>query len=389
MAISTSILARSTLPHVTGLKILHRSNNFASLSRRVRTVAPHISATSSPPTSRAPSVTTIGLRSPKPSVAEELEADNTPSQGESQGASQGEALHLACPICHEPLIQTAAWGLDHPEYAPGRLRCGRCRRAFPTELGIADLTVTGESGDYEERQQAGTTIFQSPLVAFAYERGWRAGFAAAGFPGPEEEFKIAQRYFKQGGAFGQPLLDISCGSGLFSRLFLTSGDYPLVVAGDYSRSMLLQCRDFLRQQVRRIDPAKIALVRADVSRLPFATGSLGGVHAGAAIHCWDKPTLAVAEISRVLAPGGVFVASTFCSTPPPPLFPEAVWKSLEQAALQSQVEPYRWWRESELRALTEACGLVDFKCVTRQRFILFTARKPVLEDQGAGPSIEH
>jgi ubiquinone/menaquinone biosynthesis C-methylase UbiE len=55
----------------------------------------------------------------------------------------------------------------------------------------------------------------------------------------------------------------------------------------------------------------VVLVRADVGRLPFATGSLPAVHAGAAIHCWPNPQLAFAEISRVLAPGGVFVASTF------------------------------------------------------------------------------
>ena len=35
------------------------------------------------------------------------------------------------------------------------------------------------------------------------------------------------------------------------------------------------------------------LLRADVARLPFATGSLAAVHAGAAIHCWPDPTAAV------------------------------------------------------------------------------------------------
>jgi ubiquinone/menaquinone biosynthesis C-methylase UbiE len=56
---------------------------------------------------------------------------------------------------------------------------------------------------------------------------------------------------------------------------------------------------------------KLSFVRADVGRLPFATGSLDAVHAGAAMHCWPSPSAAVAEISRVLKPGGVFAASTF------------------------------------------------------------------------------
>jgi hypothetical protein len=89
------------------------------------------------------------------------------------------------------------------------------------------------------------------------------------------------------------------------------------------------------------------LLRADVGRLPFATGSVAALHAGAAIHCWPNPTAAVcldsavmlplcsftreggltlsqasrtlqvAEISRVLQPGGVFVASTFLKASAP------------------------------------------------------------------------
>lgn len=55
----------------------------------------------------------------------------------------------------------------------------------------------------------------------------------------------------------------------------------------------------------------VTLLRADVGRLPFPTGSVAAIHAGAAIHCWPNPQAALAEISRVLRPGGVFVASTF------------------------------------------------------------------------------
>lgn len=62
----------------------------------------------------------------------------------------------------------------------------------------------------------------------------------------------------------------------------------------------------------------IVAVRADIGRLPFATGSVDAIHAGAAIHCWPNPQAAMAEISRVLRPGGVLVASTFL-TPFAPL----------------------------------------------------------------------
>lgn len=35
------------------------------------------------------------------------------------------------------------------------------------------------------------------------------------------------------------------------------------------------------------------LVRADIFRLPFLSGSVDAVHAGAAIHCWPSPSAAV------------------------------------------------------------------------------------------------
>jgi len=43
--------------------------------------------------------------------------------------------------------------------------------------------------------------------------------------------------------------------------------------------------------------SNIALVRADVSRLPFASGSVDAVHAGAALHCWPSPSNAVSAVS--------------------------------------------------------------------------------------------
>ncbi len=43
-------------------------------------------------------------------------------------------------------------------------------------------------------------------------------------------------------AAGKTLVDMSCGSGLFSRRFAASGRFAGVVAADFSESMLLQAR---------------------------------------------------------------------------------------------------------------------------------------------------
>ena len=114
--------------------------------------------------------------------------------------------------------------------------------------------------------------------------------------------------------------------------------------------------------LRLPNPAgQVQLVRVDVSRQPFATGSVAGMHAGAAIHCWPAPLAAAVEISRVLAPGGVFVASTFM-VPTAPLDdflgPDLARPLHAMAGMApGERSAYRWWSEEELRDLFEAVGL--------------------------------
>lgn len=43
-------------------------------------------------------------------------------------------------------------------------------------------------------------------------------------------------------------MDASCGSGMFSRLFAKSGLFSLVVALDFSETMLQQCSEFIKQE---------------------------------------------------------------------------------------------------------------------------------------------
>ncbi|KAJ6372615.1 hypothetical protein OIU76_027011 [Salix suchowensis] len=105
---------------------------------------------------------------------------------------------------------------------------------------------------------------------------------------------MAQEYLKP--AEGGLLVDVSYGSGLFSRKFVKSGAYSKVIALDFSEKMLRQCCDYIKQD-NNISTINLGLVRADVSRLPFASGSVDAVHAGAAMHCWPSPSNAVSDLS--------------------------------------------------------------------------------------------
>lgn len=56
---------------------------------------------------------------------------------------------------------------------------------------------------------------------------------------------MAQEYFEP--AKGGLIVDVSCGSGLFSRKFAKSGTYSGVIALDFSENMLRQCYDFIKK----------------------------------------------------------------------------------------------------------------------------------------------
>ncbi|XVE98451.1 hypothetical protein REPUB_Repub03eG0107700 [Reevesia pubescens] len=209
-----------------------------------------------------------------------------------------EANLFSCPVCYEPLIRKGPPGFNLEAIYRSGFKCEKCNKSYSSKDVYLDLTVTAGLRDYTEVKPAGTELFRSPFVSFVYERGWRQNFNRSGFPGPDEEFRMAQEYFKP--AEGGILVDVSCGSGLFSRKFAKSGTYSGVIALDFSENMLRQCNDFIKQDTSLL-ASNIALVRADVSRLPFSSGSIDAVHAGAALHCWPSPSNAVRIVCSVFS----------------------------------------------------------------------------------------
>jgi len=71
-------------------------------------------------------------------------------------------------------------------------------------------------------------------------------------------------------------------------------------------------------QIHFLFCSNLALVRADVSRLPFESGSVDAVHAGAALHCWPSPSNAVSNVSQfyenrnLWVEGKLFKMTNFC-----------------------------------------------------------------------------
>eukprot|EP00980_Cylindrotheca_fusiformis_P014177 scaffold3720_cov141-Cylindrotheca_fusiformis.AAC.16 len=164
-------------------------------------------------------------------------------------------------------------------------------------------------------------LFTNPAVSFAYERGWRQGFAQAGFPGPDTEADMAMDYFApatvlSGDVKDSVIVDMSCATGLFTRRFASRDRYGRVLGCDYSAAMLTEARRRINQErsLSKLKTTKLDLVRLDVGQIPMKNETINCLHAGAAMHCWPDLDSAFQEIYRVLTPGGRYFGTTFLST---------------------------------------------------------------------------
>ncbi|KAJ4836237.1 hypothetical protein Tsubulata_042762 [Turnera subulata] len=312
-----------------------------------------------PPLSASSTTATAFVQETKPKEAVAVEEER----------SSGNNI-LACPICYEPFSLISDRVLSVDDAPRSALKCNTCKKTFSGKETHLDLTLASGAQEYGNVMPLATELFRLPVVSYLYERGWRQNFFLGGFPGPEKEFEMMKDYLKP--VLGGTIVDASCASGLFSRLFAKSGLFSLVVALDYSENMLQQCYEFVRQE-ENFPKEKLVIVRADISRLPFVSGSIDAVHAGAAMHCWPSPSAGVAEVSRVLKPGGVFVATTFILDGPFGLVP--FLRPLTQNISQFSGSQ-TFTSERELEDLCTACGFVDFKCSRNRRFVMFSATKP-------------
>lgn len=98
---------------------------------------------------------------------------------------------------------------------------------------------------------------------------------------------------------GTSVLDIPCGGGVAFR-GLRPGPELHYVAADLSPVMLRRAR----AEAERRGIHWIEFVEADVETLPFEDRSFDLVVTYTGLHCFPDPVAAIAEVARVLRPGG-------------------------------------------------------------------------------------
>lgn len=107
------------------------------------------------------------------------------------------------------------------------------------------------------------------------------------------------------------VLDVGCGTGIYTRVAAKSVETGLVIGVDLSSQMLCQARKLMDRD--RL--ANMALVRADGLRLPIASDSLqAGICCGA-LHLFDDVDGALREMHRVLKANGRLAIATYRRRP--------------------------------------------------------------------------
>lgn len=163
-----------------------------------------------------------------------------------------------------------------------------------------------------QRDPTGTRLGQRLMVSrvlpLVYQRFWRplGGRLLMGLTGPgtEEEHRMALAMLSI--SPGDRVLDVACGPGNFTRDFAQAASEGLVVGIDASAPML-------DVAVNDTDEANVAYLRGDACALPFCDGSFDAICCFAALYLIEEPMRALAEIVRVLAPGGHLALLTSCN----------------------------------------------------------------------------
>lgn len=105
------------------------------------------------------------------------------------------------------------------------------------------------------------------------------------------------------------LLDAACGTGTFACALAPRVES--VMACDYSSEMIARAR----RKASRARLRNIAFRVEDVTRLDLPTGAFDAAVCANVLHLLNSPADAVAELKRVLRPGGLLIAPNYVQEP--------------------------------------------------------------------------
>ncbi len=174
--------------------------------------------------------------------------------------------------------------------SPWRHEGGSChnRAVFPTSLAQAAMEFEPIVRIYESRLWR-----RGPLVALALGIGFDAELATIlGAAGLTPDATV---------------LDLACGPGIYARPLARRAPAGRVVGLDLSAPMLRMAGHFAYREAL----PNLTFVRGNAVALPFVAARFDVVNCCGALHLFPDVQSVLAEVRRVLRPGGRFTVAAF------------------------------------------------------------------------------
>lgn len=262
---------------------------------------------------------------------------------------------LACPACgHSNWRKEGAWHETVLQTESAALRCLGCQKSFAVEEGIIDFL-----GEHNETITPFQRIMQFGPVVAMYENYWRRlGYFVASSRSFERDLeRIVQWVDPQQHGM---IVDLACGPGLFARRL--APQCPGWVWGiDMSRPMLRRARTLsLKQGLLRM-----VYLRASAFQMPLRAACVDAVCCCGALHLFDDPARALAEVRRVLKEGHDLV----CQTTLRPRF------SAGMATFLDRIIRFGFFEEEQLARLLESNSFQMIASEQHRIRFMFKSRK--------------
>lgn len=200
---------------------------------------------------------------------------------------------LRCPECHAREITAGA----------GALACGACGATYPrdAESGTASLIAHAEAGGVKDDIRAWWGDLYRQRYA-GHEDGLDAATLARRLDELADLFAkrrhLAAVEMALDGLAGQSVLEIGSGAGAHSALFAHRGATVTAVDITPERAQATA------RKLGLIAPARGRAFHADAENLPFRDGAFDIVYSNGVLHHSVDTERCVAEVHRVLKPGG-------------------------------------------------------------------------------------
>lgn len=150
---------------------------------------------------------------------------------------------------------------------------------------------------------------------------------------------------------GQSVLDVACGTGVVARTARDGAHSGRIVGVDLNPAML---------EVAREARPDLEWVQGDAENLPFADAEFDIALCQSALFFFPDPGRAVAEMARVVAPGGVVALQTYAPLAEQPAYGPFVELVARHAGPEARTLLGTYWSQGDvngLLGLTSAAGL--------------------------------